>query len=546
MGEPTARPLVGRSAVASRYGVVASSQPLASAVGARVLEAGGSAVDAAIAANAAVGVMEPTGSGLGGDLFALVHEPGPDRLHGLNASGWAPAGLTPERLRAAGLDRMPERGALSVTVPGAVAGWWSLHERFGRLPWAALLEPAAAHAEAGFPVMPVTAGLWAQALPLLREHAGAAETFLVDGRRAPRPGEPFRNPALAATVRRLAEHGRDGFYRGALAESIAAEVRAGGGVMDAADLADFEPEWVEPISTEYRGWTVSEIPPQGQGIAALMMLRLMACYPLREWGLHAADALHVMIEAKKLAYADMLRYVGDPRFAEVPVAALLDGAHAAARARGIDMARAADDVRPSAIPGYTDGHSETIYLCAADAQGTVVSLIQSNYMGFGSGLVPRGAGFMLQNRGSLFSLEPGSPNLLEPRKRPLHTIIPGFMQKGEVRIGFGIMGGWNQAQAHAQFVSAVVDHGLDVQEALEMGRFTKPTFAGRDVLVESLVPEGARKVLAARGHRLEVHPPRTAHFGFGQAVMIDAAGVRFGASDPRHDGAAVPQATVPA
>jgi gamma-glutamyltranspeptidase / glutathione hydrolase len=534
--------LPGRSIVSSRDGVVATSQPLASSIGARVLERGGSAVDAAIAANAAVGVTEPTGSGLGGDLFVLFHEAATGRLHGLNASGWAPAALSAGRLRAGGLERMPERGAHSVTVPGVVAGWTALHERFGRLPLAGLLAPAIAQAEAGFPVAEVTAGLWAGSVEMLAAEPESARTFLLEGGRAPRPGETFRNPALARSLRRIADHGGAGFYRGETADAIVRALRERGGAMDAVDLAEFEPEWVEPITAEYRGWTVAEIPPQGQGIAALMMLQLMERHPLGEWGLHSADALHLMIEAKKVGYADMLRYTADPRFARVPTAELLSPVLAAGRAARIDPRRAAGDVRPSRITGYTDAHADTIYLCAADREGNVASLIQSNYMGFGSGIVPEGAGFMLQNRGSLFSLEPGSPNVLEPRKRPLHTIIPGFMQRGEVRIGFGIMGGWNQAQAHAQFVSNVVDHGLTVQQALEAGRFTKPTFAGYDVLVESLVPEAARAELEARGHELTVHPPRTAHFGFGQAVMVDAAGVAHGASDPRHDGAAVPAA----
>jgi gamma-glutamyltranspeptidase / glutathione hydrolase len=538
-------PVPGRSLVASRAGVVATSQPLASVIGAQVLQQGGSAVDAAIAANAAVGVMEPTGNGLGGDLFAIVYEAETDELHGLNASGWAPAGLTREGARAAGHERMPERGALSVTVPGVVAGWEALHERFGRVAWGTLLEPAAHHAEAGFPVAEVTAGLWTHSVELLRQHEASRATFLVGGERSPHAGEIFRNPDLAGTLRRIAEHGRGGFYQGRTAEAIVSAVEEHGGVLDLADLFEFRPEWVAPITTTYRGWTVAEIPPQGQGIAALLMLNLMERFPIGEWGFHSSDALHLMIEAKKLAYADMLRYTADMRFARVPVRELLSRELAAERAALIDMRRAAGDVRPSSIPGYTDAAADTIYLAVADAAGNVVSLIQSNYMGFGSGIVPRGTGFMLQNRGSLFSLEAGSPNVLEPRKRPLHTIIPGFMRKGEVKIGFGIMGGWNQAQAHAQFVSNVVDHELTIQQALEAGRFTKPTFSGLDVLVEEQVPRAARDDLSARGHELTVHPPRTPSFGYGQAVMVNGEGVQLGASDPRHDGAAVPQVTRP-
>jgi len=312
--------------------------------------------------------------------------------------------------------------------------------------------------------------------------------------------------------------------------------------MTAADLVEFEPEWVEPISTTYRGWHVYELPPSTQGIAALIMLNLMEGFPLGEYGFHSASALHVMIEAKKLAYADMLRYVGDPRLARVPVAALLDKGLAAQRARLIDAARAARHVEPSVLDRVTTPvGGDTIYLCAIDRQGTIVSLIQSVFEGFGSAIVPRGTGFSLQNRGALFSLDPASPNVLAPRKRPLHTIIPAFMEKGETRIGFGIMGGFNQAQAHAQFVANVVDYGLDIQQALEAGRFTKPTFDGADVKIEALVPQSVRDELGRLGHEVTTIPPRTNTFGHGQAVMSDGSGVHFGASEPRHDGAAIPE-----
>jgi gamma-glutamyltranspeptidase/glutathione hydrolase len=314
--------------------------------------------------------------------------------------------------------------------------------------------------------------------------------------------------------------------------------------MAAADLRDFAPEWVDPISTTYRGWTVYELPPNTQGIAALMMLDLMESAPLARYGFHSADALHTMIEAKKLAYADMLRWVGDPRFAALPVDLLLEKARAARRASAIDMQRAAAGVEPDRLPGLTTGAGgDTVYLSAIDRDGNIVSLIQSIFGGFGSGLVAPGTGFALQNRGALFTLEPGHPNELAPGKRPLHTIIPGFMRKGDVRIGFGIMGGFNQAQAHAQFVANVVDFDLDIQQALEAGRFTKPTFAGLDVSVEATIPEASRRGLAARGHEVITVPPRTHVFGYGQAVMSNGSGVHFGASEPRHDGAAIPEPT---
>jgi len=312
--------------------------------------------------------------------------------------------------------------------------------------------------------------------------------------------------------------------------------------MTLADLAELQPEWVEPISTQYRGWTVSEIPPNTQGIAALMMLEIMEAFPLGEWGFHSPRALHAMIEAKKLAYADMLRYVADPRFGAVPVAQLLDRARAARRAKQVDMAKAACEVAPDRLAGVTDAKGgDTIYLSVVDKDGNIVSLIQSIFSAFGSGIVPEGTGFALHNRGGLFTLEPGHPNTLAPRKRPLHTIIPGFMQKDGVQIGFGIMGGFNQAQAHAQFVAGIADYGFTLQEALEAGRFTKLTFEGCDVQVEALVPEKTRMELEKLGHKLLAVPPRHGNFGWGQAVMVRPDGVHFGASEPRHDGAAIPE-----
>ncbi len=367
-------------------------------------------------------------------------------------------------------------------------------------------------------------------------------TYLPNGR-APRAGEVFRNPALAQSLRLIAREGSSAYYSGRIGDAILETSAKLGGAMAAADLREFRPEWVEPISTTYRGWTVYELPPNTQGIAALLMLNLMEPFPLGEYGFQSAEALHVMIEAKKLAYADMLRYVGDPRFGTTSAAAMLDKAHAGTRARSIDPARAAADVEPSVFDGLTNSAGgDTIYLSAIDKDGNIVSLIQSIYEGFGSGIVPSGAGFALHNRGALFTLEKGHPNVLAPRKRPLHTIIPGFMQKGSVRIGFGIMGGFNQAQAHAQFVANVADYGLDIQQALEAGRFTKGTFTGCDVCVETLVAESVRSQLAALGHEVIAVPPRTGTFGYGQAVMSDGSGVHFGASEPRHDGAAIPEA----
>ncbi|HEY7923910.1 MAG TPA: gamma-glutamyltransferase [Vicinamibacteria bacterium] len=538
--EDARRPLVGRSLVTTRNGIVASSQPLAARAGTLVLERGGNAVDAAIATNAAVGVMEPAMNGIGGDLFVLYWDAKAGKLHGLNASGWAPTGLTPQALAAKGVTTMPRDGAASVTVPGAVAGWQALRDRFGTKPLSELLAPAIHYASEGFPVGEITADAWTAASG--RVDAPSASRIYLPGGRPPAPGQLFKNPDLARSLSRIAERGRDGFYKGETADAIVRTLREAGGTMTLADLAELEPEWVEPISTQYRGWTVSEIPPNTQGIAALMMLEIMETFPLGEWGFHSPRALHAMIEAKKLAYADMLRYVADPRFGAVPVAQLLDRTRAARRAKQVDMAKAACEVAPDRLAGLTDAKGgDTIYLSVVDKDGNIVSLIQSIFSAFGSGIVPEGTGFALHNRGGLFTLEPGHPNTLAPRKRPLHTIIPGFMQKDGVQIGFGIMGGFNQAQAHAQFVAGIADYGFTIQEALEAGRFTKPTFAGCDVEIEALVPEATRAQLQRLGHQLLVVPARQSNFGWGQAVMARPDGVHFGASEPRHDGAAIPE-----
>jgi gamma-glutamyltranspeptidase/glutathione hydrolase len=536
-------PVPGRSVVATTLGIVAASQPLAARAGVQILERGGNAIDAAIAANATIGLMEPTGNGLGGDLFILYYEAKTGTVHGLNASGWAPTGLTPEFVAAKGLKEMPQRGIYSVTVPGVVAGWDAMRERFGTKPFAELLAPAIHYAEQGFPLSETIAGGWARSAKMHAAHPNSRRTYLVDGDRAPRAGEVFRNPDLAGSLRRIAERGREGFYTGPTAEAILAISKEQDGTFTAADLADYRPEWVTPVKTDYRGWTVYEIGPNTQGVAALMMLNLMERFPIAEYGFHSPNALHVMIEAKKLAYADMLRYVGDPKFSLIPTAAMLDKARTVERAELIIPDEATCEVLPDRLPGVTDaqGH-DTIYMSVVDKDGNIVSLIQSNYSGFGSGLVPPGTGFMLQNRGGLFSLRTGQPNTLAPRKRPLHTIIPAFMEKGETKIGFGIMGGWNQGQAHAQFVSNIVDHGFTIQQALEAGRFTKATFEGCDLDIEASVPATARAALIERGHLLKVAEPRSGTFGYGQAVMNGPGGVHFGASEPRHDGAAIPQA----
>ena len=536
-----ARVVAGRSKVATKYGIVAASHPLAARAGVQILERGGNAVDAAIAANAVMGLVEPHNNGIGGDLFAIVYEAKTGKLHGLNAGGWAPTGLTPALLRSRGMTRMPGSGIHTVTVPGAVAGWEAMRTRLGSKPMSELLAPAIFYASNGFPVTDVIADAWASLVPKLSGDVNAAKTFLPTGS-APAAGEIFTNPDLAASLRLIAERGPAGFYEGRTADAILAISREKGGMMTAADLKEYAPQWVDPISTTYRGWTVYELPPNTQGIAALMMLNLMEAHPLGEYGFHSTKALHVMIEAKKLAYADMLRYVADPMFYKAPVLPMLSKPHAAARAKLINPSRAACSVEPSTFDGVTNATgADTIYLSVIDKDGNIVSLIQSLYSSFGSGIVAPGTGVMLHNRGALFTLDERHPNVLAPRKRPLHTIIPAFMEKGDVKIGFGIMGGFNQAQAHAQFVANIVDYGLDVQEALEAGRFTKGTFTGCDVSVEALVPARVRTALGELGHEVRTVPPRTGVFGYGQAVMSDGKGVHFAGSEPRHDGAAIPE-----
>lgn len=531
----------GRSMVVSRFGIVATSQTTASAAGAEILRQGGSAVDAAIAANAVLSVTEPMMNGMGGDLFAIVYDANAKKLYGLNSSGWAPQGLTIDFLRSKGITEKIPSNIYAVTVPGAVAGWDALHSRFGKLSLQHDLQPAIYYAKEGVPIAELVAGVWQGAEHALKDKPGFAATFLPGGH-APHTGEVFRDPDLANSFELIAAHGRDGFYRGPLAEKLVAFSKQQGGTMTAADLADFQPEWVDPISTTYRGWTISELPPNGQGIAALSMLNIMEQFPLQDYGHNSVKALHVMIEAKKLAYADLLKYIGDPRFSDIPVKQLLSKDLAKRRADSIDPNHAHCSVLPSDLSQRLNAMGrDTTYLTAIDRDGNIVSLIQSNYSGFGTGLVAPGTGFALQNRGQLFTLKPGQPNSLAPHKRPLHTIIPGFMQKGSETIGFGIMGGFNQAQAHAQFVSNVVDFGMNIQAALSAARFTKPTFEGCDLLIESRVPEAVRDQLTSKGHQLKVVDPYSREMGRGNAVMQNGTGVHFGASDPRADGEAIPQ-----
>ena len=541
-------PVQGRSVIETKFGIVATSQPLASMAGVQILERGGNAIDAAIAANATLGLMEPTSNGIGGDLFAIVYDAKTKKLYGLNSSGWSPKAMSRELLASKGITTMPERGVWTVTVPGAVAGWNALHEKFGTLPFSTILAPAMYYAENGFPVNQVTAGLWSRSQKFLSGHPNSAATYLINGQ-TPKAGQVFRNPDLAASLKRIADaNGRDGYYKGETAQKIVDIEKEFGGVMTLEDLADFQPEWVTPISTTYRGWTVYEIPPNTQGIAALMMLNLMEQFPMSEYGFHSVKAMHTMIEAKKLAYADMLRYVGDPRFSQIPVEQMLDKNHAAERAKLIGD-RASCKTEPSVFPGVTGSKgNDTIYMSAIDKDGNIVSLIQSNYSGFGSGLVPKGGGFMLQNRGALFSLQDGHANLYAPNKRPLHTIIPGFVTRdGEPWLSYGVMGGAMQPQGHTQVLANMIDFGMNPQEAGDFARWQHygagtpddPDLEpGGEVSFESGIAPVVVDELKRRGHRVTPSRPLSGYGGY-QAIQRDAVnGCYIAATEMRFDGQA--------
>jgi len=528
-----------RSMVISKNGIVASESPLASQAGARILERGGNAVDAAIATNAMMGVVEPMMNGIGGDLFAIVYDAKANKLYGLNASGWAPKGLTIEFLQKQGLKEMPKSGVHTIDVPGAVDGWQKLADKFGRKKLAEDLAPAIRTAREGFPVTEWVAMYWADAADKLRENEEAARIYLPKDH-APKTGEIFSNADLAAALEAIGAGGRDAFYRGELARKMLAGMKRHGGTMVEEDLEKFSSEWVEPISTTYREWTVYELPPNGQGLAALEMLNIMETFPLGTKGYEfgSAKALQAEIEAKKLAYLDLRKYIGEPHGQKLPVAQLLSKEWAAARAKQIDTDHA--NCNPTA--GEMEGGHDTTYLSVVDRDGNMVSLIQSNFSSFGSGIVAPGTGFVLHNRGGLFVMDPSSPNALAGRKRPLHTIIPAFAQKGDVRVAFGIMGGWNQSQAHAQYIANLADYKMNIQAAMEAPRFTKPTFSGCDVIMENRFSQKTREELTAKGHQIDVQPAFSENTGGGQAVMRDfATGVNYGASDPRKDGEAIPE-----
>ncbi|MFN7961045.1 MAG: gamma-glutamyltransferase [Thermoanaerobaculia bacterium] len=538
----TGRSFASRSEVVARHGMAATSQPLATQVALDVLKAGGNAVDAAIAANAVLGLVEPTGNGVGGDLFALVWDPKTARLYGLNGSGRSPRSLTLEELKRRGLSRMPSFGPLPVTVPGAVDGWFELHDRFGKLPMKEVLAPAIRYAREGFPLTELIAYYWSRAVPVLEKYPNFREIYTPAGH-APEKGEVFQNPALARTLEAIANGGRDAFYKGEIARTIDRYMHQQGGYLSYQDLAEHHSEWVEPISTSYRGYDVWQLPPNTQGLAVLQILNLLEPYDLKSMGFGSPDHVHFFVEAKKVAFEDRARWYADPAFAQLPVAQLASKAYAAERRKLISAARAAKSY-PAGEPALDQG--DTIYLTTADSEGRMVSLIQSNYRGMGSGMTPDGLGFILQDRGELFSLEEGHPNVYAPGKRPFHTIIPGFVTKdGKPYLSFGVMGGGTQPQGQVQILLNLIDFGMNLQEAGDAPRIlhdgsSEPTGEvmkdGGQVMLETGYSYETVRELMKRGHKVG--------FGLGdyggyQAILYDATrGVYYGASESRKDGQA--------
>ncbi len=538
----TGKKFATRSEVIAEHGMAATSQPLATQIALDILKKGGSAVDAAIAANAALGLMEPTGNGIGGDLFALVWDAKSGKLHGLNASGRSPRSLTLDEFRKQGLTIIPPYGVLPISVPGCVDGWFELHEKFGKLDMKEVLAPAIGYARDGFPVSELIAYYWDMSVPTRQDQPFFLETFTTDGK-APAKGEIWRNEPLARTLEIIAAKGRDEFYRGDMARVIAKTVQDAGGFLTYEDLAGHRSEWVEPVSANYRGVDVWELPPNGQGIAALQILNILETFDIAGLGFGSTEYVHAFVEAKKLAFEDRAKFYADPEFANVPVNGLISKQYAAERAKLIDPTRAArryDAGNPALYQG------DTIYLTTADSEGNMVSLIQSNYRGMGCGVCPEGLGFGLQDRGELFSLNESEANTYAPGKRPFHTIIPAFATiDGKPWLSFGVMGGATQPQAHAQIIINLVDFGMNLQEAGDAPRIlhtgsSQPTgetmTSGGVVSLETGITYEVRRDLTEMGHRLEIN---VGSFGGYQAIMFDAAqGVYYGASESRKDGQA--------
>ena len=530
------------------HGIAATAQPLATEIAVDILKKGGSAVDAAIAANAALGLMEPVSCGVGGDLFAIIWDAKSQKLYGINGSGCSPMGLSYEQMKSEldklGIKQIPKFGVLPINVPGTVDAWFELHQKFGKLPISQDLAPAIQYAEEGFPVSELIAYYWGRNVALLAKQPGAiVRTYTVNGK-PPAKGEMFRNPDLAHIYRLLAEQGRDAFYKGEIAEKIDAFFRANGGYLRKEDFAAHQSEWVEPISTNYRGYDVCELPPNTQGVTTLEMLNILEGYDLKTMGFGSADTLHVMIEAKKLAFEDRARSYGDPRFSRAPLEKLLAKEYAAQRRSLIDRQHAARHYEAGAGK-FAQG--DTTYFCVADKDGNMISIIQSNYRGMGSGIVVPGLGFGFQDRGELFTMEPGHPNVYAPGKRPFHTLIPGFvMKEGKPWLAFGVMGGDMQPQGHVQVLTNLIDFGMSLQEAGDAPRWhhegsSEPTgdvmSDGGYVEVETGLPYDSVRELMNRGHHVRFD---LGGYGGYQAIMRDpVTGVYYGASESRKDGCAI-------
>ncbi|HJW45795.1 MAG TPA: gamma-glutamyltransferase [Lysobacter sp.] len=546
----TGKPFATRSEVYAPHAIAATSHPLATQIALDVMKAGGSAVDAAIAANAALGLMEPTGNGIGGDLFAIVWDPKTRQLYGYNGSGRSPQSLSLAEFRKRGLTDIPPHGPLPVTVPGAVDAWFALHGRFGRNPVADDLAPAIRYAREGHPVHEVIAYYWNRSVPTLSKWPGFTEQFTVDGdgtgkRRGPRTGEMWKNPNLANTLEKIAQGGRDAFYKGEIARTIDAYFKANGGFLSYDDLAAHAGEWVEPVSTNYRGFDVWELPPNGQGIAALQILNLLEPYDLKQYGFGSTEHVHLFTEAKKLAFADRAASYADPAFYKTPVAKLVSKDYARERGKLMSMDRAAKAAEPGVIPQLNEG--DTIYMTVADADGMMVSLIQSNYRGMGSGMAPPGLGFIFQDRGEQFVLKEGHPNSFAPGKRPFHTIIPAFVTKdGKPWLSFGVMGGAMQPQGHAQIVMNLIDFGMNLQEAGDAPRIqhdgsTEPQGQvtamndGGELDLETGYSYETVRALMRKGHSVRF---ADGPYGGYQAIMVNPHGGYIGASESRKDGQA--------
>ena len=534
----TGEKFASRSEVIGQNGMVATSHPLATQIGLDILKQGGTAVDAAIAANIALGLMEPTGNGIGGDLFAIVWDAKSKKLHGLNASGPAPQNISIEYFTENNLKKIPSYGPLPVTVPGAVDGWVKLHEKFGKLEFKSLFSPTIEYANNGFPVTETIAYYLDRSKERFQNYPNFKKVWLKNGR-MPIKGEIFKNPQLARTLSIIAEKGRSGFYEGESAQTIADFIQLQGGFLSYEDLSSFHSEWTPPVSSNYRGYDVWELPPNGQGIAALQILNILENYNLKKMGLFSSEYIHLFTEAKKLAFADRAKYYADPNFSNIPVKELISKSYAKERAKLINMKKAALADEPGILES-----GDTIYLTAADKYGNMISLIQSNYRGMGSGMMPPGLGFMLQDRGELFSLDKSHRNALQGGKRPFHTIIPAFVTlDGEPFMSFGVMGGATQPQAHAQIIINMVDFGLNLQEAGDAPRIvhsgsSQPTDEvmtnGGKLSLESGFSKSIENELTAKGHKLEY---QRGVFGGYQAIMLKD-GVYYGASESRKDGQA--------